>query len=226
MEQIKLEAKSRLVTSAPITDKVGKQFRTALFKNANLAKFGFVNGSSITTKTPISEAQLQAAIAAIKKAGFTKSWVPERWRYGADAIGLATKDGKWPIIVQIPQRIEKDGQSMCKVRILNGHYDTLDRKADNKASNAAYKAVIQETAKRLGVKIAKFVSGTEGRWVIGEVHETTNLDIKEAEAKLKPLYGKPFKTEPGRRLHFKKDYGSVSVNFAKDGSLSAITCGV
>lgn len=223
---IKLEAKSRLVTSAPITDEVGKRFRTDLFKTANLAKFGFVNGSPIKTKALITMAQLQAAIAAIKKAGFTKSWTPERGHYGANAIGLATKDGKWPIIVQIPQRIEKDGQTMCKVWIRNGYYDTLDQKADNKASKASYKAVIQETAKLLGVRIAEFVSSTEGRWVIGEVHETTNLDIKEAEAKLKPLYGKPVKTEPGRRLYFKKDYGTVSVNFAKDGSLSAITCGV
>lgn len=223
---MKIEAKARLITSAPITPKVGKQFCTALFKHANLAKFGFVNGSPIKTKTPIPEAQLQAAIAAIKKAGFTKSWVPERGYYGANAIGLATKDGKWPIIVQIPQRIEKNGQSLCKVWIRNGNYDTLDQKADNKASTAAYKAVIQETAKLLGVKIAKFVSGTEGRWVIGEVHEKTNLNIKEAEAKLKPLYGKPVKTEPGKWLEFKKDYGTVSVNFAKDGSLSAITCGV
>ena len=220
MAQIKIEAEARLITSALIKPDVATKFLSALFTHANLAKFGLVKGNIIKSKAPISNDRLAFIIAAIKKAGFPKEWKPASHVYNGACVGLATKDGNWPIIVV--NRPTKGDPSTGDVLILLGDYDTLDGPGP-KPTKSVFKSQILSIAKLFKVEVNTWNVAPDGWWRSGYAQLPNNITVEKAKALMKPQYGNPVKTVPNSSLTFKKDRWTITLSF-QGGGLYSIMC--
>lgn len=166
---------------------------------------------------------MKALLDAIKKAGF-----PKQWKATKETIGLSTKEGKWPIIIDI-FRDTYDGKPVNSVEITLDTHDTLDR-SEKKLDMAAFKAVVLDVAKLLKVKPFQREVHYDNRGYTVSV-EKNEVGVDDAKKLLKK-YGKPTVqkipssvVKNGVMLGYKIDYGHLYLKFFNDGLVS-IECSV
>lgn len=224
----KLEAAARLkadaLTAAPISTDLERKFLASLFKHADLKKFGLRLKSSDIRGYELTDDQVKALLEAIKKAGFPKEWKPRgRW---LGARGLATADGKWPIIIEILRDRSTNGP-INEIEISMGLHDTLD-KSEKKLNVAGFKALVKEVTKTLGVKAYYGEMHYAGSGFTSDI-DTPNSVTVETAKKLLKKYGTPKQSNSpsyknGVNLDFKVEYATLRLTFLPE--LRYISCQV
>lgn len=222
---MKIEASTRLkVTAAPISSDVQRKFMAELFKHADLKALGFyLKPSSINSDAPFTNEKFDQLIVALNKAGFSKNWTP-RWAQKG-SVGLATKDGKWPIVVGVI----KVGDLRHVVITLNTH-DTL-KKSERKLDMAGFKALVKEVTTKLGVKVESESAGHSSSTGYHVELSTPNSVTVDSAKNLLKKYGVPkvfksFSFKNGVVMDFQVDYAVLRLGFTDANELRYVSCHV
>lgn len=216
---IKLEAASRLrattpVHAAPITHSVSKKFLQTLYKKAGLNSMKGLDLRSSEIEGFVLKAELPKILNLIKKAGFTKEWDP---REGANTIGLACKDGTWPVIFTM----ENQGGGEYHVVITNHTHDTID-KGEKKLDIAGFKKISKDVCALLGVKGTDgFTHNNSFGYTVDVGQQATVVKLTDALQKLKKTYGKAdvstarLKSGSTTKVTYKIGYASLVLRFSQ-----------